>query len=691
MVEVSGVAEVHPRWGRQVHILEVHDVRLPMRPEGIETLLAAHLPRAGSARIGKIVGVLGIEAITKLNADPSLLEQLFPGRVGRQMVLGWEHFRRAWEADERAADLAARLVSAGIPYRMARRIVGFFRSPAVGEILLLRHPYRLLDVPGFGWKRADRIARQLGVDEKAPERTAAAVGCVLEEAMSEGHSALPRQPLIDGAAKLLGGAKLAAAGIQAAEEGGWIVESGGLFYLPAALEAEWLVVDRLRRHAALRRELSAAELRALRMVAAATGLSAAQAAAVQGAFTHGVFLLTGGPGTGKTTTGRAIVTAAARLGLRLRVVAPTGKAASRATDVMGVQAETVHRLLGCPPGQRLPRPIPADLVLVDECSMVSLEVLAWLLMNLPATAQVVLIGDSDQLPAVDHGAVLQDLLESQVVPSARLTEVHRAKATSGIILNAHRLLRGDDLDRSRSDFIFADVTDRRNPTGPPDEKWEREYARDRLAGAIRWLRDQQGVDVSRDLQVLSPTRKGRLGVESLNGYLQSLLNPEGRLGPLIRGGRRVRVGDRVTQVRNDYTLGEVGIFNGEQGAVVAVAADSATVLWDGDREVRVEGYRLFNLELAWAVTVHRSQGSEWKNVITLTHRSHGRMLSPRLLYTAVTRAKDRFILIGDLESYRIVQKRAGSDRDRRFTGLRQRLASRFQAPGPHLADQITAS
>lgn len=674
-VEVEVHREVHPQYGEQLVVDRCWGVESPATRADMEQYLAGNVEGMGKQYARRIVSVCGLDVVRQLDADPELLARLVPGRRGRELVLGWRRWQADRAANERAANVEARLVQAGVGYATARRIISFFRSADVAEICLLHRPYRLLDVPGFSWERADRIARQLGVAATAPDRLHAALVVALEDAAAEGHSALPMGELVRRAGELVGGAKVARTAVESALEAGLMVESGGLVYLPRALDAEVGVALHLRRRAPRVIQIPATQWEEVERLIAAAQLSTEQAAAVRAALTRGVLLVTGGPGTGKTTTVRTIVAAAKLLGLTLKLVAPTGKAAARAAEAAGVPAETVHRLIGERLGVRLAQRLPLDLVILDEASMASVEVLAWLLLNLQPTTRVLIVGDPAQLPSVDHGAALRDLLRAGTLPTARLTAVFRQAAESGIVVNAYRVLRGEPMRAHGRDFELHDVTDRRIPGAAPDLAWEKAAARARLGETIEALA-RGGTDLTTGVQVLTPMNKDLLGVDSLNHYLQQLINPMGQLGPEIGGGRRVRVGDRVSQTRNDY---ELALFNGEQGVVTDVGPDRLIVLIDPRRSVEVMGYRLLNLRLAWAITVHRAQGSEWDTVIGLFHRSHGLMLSRELLYTGLTRAKTRFILITDEVAQRRICEPDANERTVRWTGLAHRLAARGQA------------
>mgnify|MGYP001946205136 FL=1 len=575
---------------------------------------------------------------------------------------------RTEEADEAAIDIATSLTSAGVTYKTARRIVSFFRSPELADLILNEHPYRLMDVPGLGWERADALARKLGFAPDHPERLRAAAVHAMERAQANGHSALPVEELAEFVSELVG-ADHAEPAVTLALDAAEIVEDGERSYLPASLEAEWTIASRLRRHLMASLRMTTREESKVDDVLARAGLSSAQEAAVRRALVSGCFILTGGPGTGKTSTLRAYVECLRSLGKTVRVAAPTGKAAARANEVVGGLAETIHRMIGGPPGSPRATPVEADALVIEETSMCSLEVFSWLLSSLRPTTQLLLVGDVEQLPSVDHGAILRDLLFSRTIPSARLTEVFRQAEGSSIIANAHRALAGAELVSDRHSFLIVDVS-------APTNEGQVARALNRLMDALDWLIQSEGVAPATDLQVLSPLKRGPLGVEKLNVLLQGKLNPHGRPGPRIGGGARVRVGDRVFQMRNDYTLGESGVFNGEQGVVRAVGPDRVLVGWGDGREIVVEGFRRYNLELGWATTVHRAQGSEFPNVLGLFTRTHGAMLSRPILYTAITRARERFIMITD-DVARSRLREADQDGQARHTGLVRHLRQRL--------------
>ena len=375
-----------------------------------------------------------------------------------------------------------------------------------------------------------------------------------------------------------------------------------------------------------------------------------------------VLVITGGPGTGKTTLTRFLVDLVQGLGLRVVLAAPTGRAARRLAEATGSEASTLHRLLGFDPANSdfardEDHPLEADVVLVDEASMVDQRLFATLLAALPPGARLILVGDADQLPSVGAGEVLRDLIRSTVVPTARLKRIYRQGERSGIVTNAHRVLAGEwpeTCDPGEGDFVFVE---RESP--------------DDIAKAIRglvknFLPKQAGVNSVRDVQVLVPMYKGDAGADALNAALQGDLNP--RAPEVKHGIRRFRRGDRVIQLRNDYTH---NIFNGEIGHVQALAEGGGAMTVQFDQQVELSAAEWDQLGLAYAITVHKSQGSEYDWVVFPLTTQHAILLERPLFYTAITRAKKGVILVG---SKRALSLALRSDRSRqRRTTLAPRL------------------
>ena len=659
-VDLDGYWESHPEHGRQLRVVAASPGRLPRSAYGVELLLR-DVPGFGPATARKVVSLRGAGVLEELLRDPGILTQIVPGKRGRTLHAGWSSWMSAWANARTATGVFASLIDLGCTPSQARHIIDFFRSGEAARAIVTRHPYRLLDVPGISWKRVEKIARSLEVAPSDAERLIAGTLAAAHRLQRSGHSGLPRHALVKAAESFLGSSKLAEEAVDLALEAGELVQDE-LVYLPPALEAEWRVASSLQRMARRDAPLSPKARKSVELRLASTGLNQQQQDAVWLAVTGGVTLLTGGPGTGKTTTTKAIVRAAYDLGMSVQLIAPTGRAAVRSSEVTGAPASTIHKAIGGPPGSRRETPLREHLVIVEECSMVSTETMAWLLQNLSAHTRLVLVGDPDQLPSIEHGAVLRDLLRSHAVPTIELRSVYRQGEESGIIVAARRIRDGAPLDGAEGPgFYLVDVS-------PPDLETDTSGpALQRLRDALAWLQRQGDLP---SIQVLTPTKKGPLGTEALNRMLQDLLNPDGTPGPTIGGGAQVRLGDRVIQTRNDYSLGESGIMNGQQGFVTEVARGRIEVSFD-DQPLRIEGFRLHNLQPAWAITIHKSQGSEWEHVVLLADQSHGTLLSRNLLYTAVTRAKTNAVLIATQQALRTAADRLTSGE--RSTGLTRHL------------------
>lgn len=667
--QVGCVLHVAGYWDRQPGrgvVFRVHDLLGLERPHEVRATmlyLVANIAGLGRKRAHRIATVLGGDVLSRLIDDPTLARPLFRGGTAVAIT----HALAAWAAEQQrdtvSRQLTTRLTAAGVGYGTVRRIVRHFRGGDAAAIVTLRHPYRLLDVPRIGWPTADRIAQRLGVAENDPARLLAACKYTLDEAPAKGHTALPPAMLDARAARLLQRSAQCAPlqGATRLQEAGHATMVDTLVGIPDLVAVEAELADRVAGCLSAVRRLSADEELGIDAVLRASTLSAAQQTAVRNALQHGLSVLTGRPGAGKTTTIKTLVACAQALGWRVQIVAPTGKAASRAAAVAGVPASTVHRLLARE-SMDAPSPLTVDLLIVDESSMCDLEVATWL-MRAVSTARgtrVVWCGDADQLPSVGCGQVLADLIASGVVPTARLTEVFRQAANSPIIRNAHRLLDSEPLDLTTTDgWTFEPLT------GPVL------HADTVVLQAVRALLDAGRT--AADVQVLAPMRRGPLGVDHLNRQLQQLLNADGAIGPYVGGGTRVRAGDRVVSTRNMYDLPSP-VYNGEQGVVLEADRRGTLVVHFGDRVVTLSGVQCLMLRMAWAMTVHRAQGSEYPAVVfAYDHRAHQPMLDRRLLYTGITRARDHLTLVGSLEAIAQTQQRVS--RTRRYTTLAHHLSS----------------
>jgi exodeoxyribonuclease V alpha subunit len=664
-LRVAGYWDATRRQGRVFRVQELQRIERPQSVGAVAAYLAANIPGLGRVRARRIAIALGSEALARLSEDPSLARPLFRGGTAEEIVLALSAWADAQRRDTAARHLTERLTAAGVRYGTVRRIIGHFSAVEAAAVVTLRHPYRLVEVPGVGWATADTIAQRLGVALDDPRRLTAACTLTLSEAPARGHTALPESVLVRRAARLAGRDVPYGAVINAARrlvEDGHAVDVAGLVGLPemVALEAE--IADHVVGLRTIPRPLPLAADGRIERVLDKSGVSFDQRTAVWNALRHGCSVLTGRPGAGKTTTLKSLVECARELDWRVQIVAPTGKAASRAAAVTGVPASTVHRLLAGEP-EDAPAPLDVDLLIVDEASMCDIATGAWLLRAVAPSrrTRVVWCGDADQLPSVGPGQLLADLLGCGQVPTSRLTTVFRQAAGSPIVRNAHRLLDGQALD----------LADR--------EGWR--YVRSSrpvstAAGAVLaevFALMRRGFAPS-DIQVLAPMRRGALGVDQLNRQLQAALNPDGARGPYVGGGVRARVGDRLVMTRNMYHLPSP-VYNGEQGQVLAVERGGAMRVRIENREVILSGVHCLMANLSWAMTVHRTQGSEYPAVVlAYDDRAHRPMLDRRVLYTAITRAKQHLTLVGTDAAL----MHAG--RGERFTTLAHHLGSLLSLP-----------
>ncbi|GAB4214895.1 MAG: ATP-dependent RecD-like DNA helicase [Roseiflexaceae bacterium] len=671
-LELEGRWVDHPEHGRQFEVERYRTV-LPATVEGIRRYLGSGLIKGiGPATAKRIVETFGSYTLHVIDHEPQRLREvptLGPKRVERIM--------RAWQEQQQIKEIMVFLQELAISPGLAVRIYKQYGDQSLAVVQ--ETPYRLADeIFGIGFLTADKIARALGIPHDSPQRIGAGLRFTLSQATDDGHCYLPWDELVARGAKLLEvdaqdvGAILDAIAITG--EVHVEVQAGErLVYLLPFFHAERGVAARLRdlmrgpsRIAAFFREANWP--RVFEHLADRRGLALTplQQQAVQMALVNKVGILTGGPGTGKTTCLRTLILALEQRGCRYLLASPTGRAAKRLSEATGAPAATIHRLLEFSPigGPHFKRndefPLDADVVVVDEVSMLDILLANNLLKAIPHDAHVLFVGDADQLPSVGPGRVLRDMLDSQAVPSIHLDAIFRQAGNSGIVSNAHRINHGEyPHTRGLEDFFFF-------PS--PDADACAELVADLVA---RRIPGRFGLDPRRDIQVLSPTHRGQAGVASLNGLLQQALNPprqnlvEHRLGATI-----FRVGDRVLQLRNNYDL---EVYNGDIGEVLVIdpVEQLLTVGYDGEREVAYDFGLLDELTLAYAISVHKSQGAEYPCVVIPLLTQHYTLLQRNLLYTAVTRAKQLVVLVGDKRAIAIA---VNNNRvEQRYTGLARRL------------------
>lgn len=679
--EARGVWEPNRDFGPQFKAEEL-ELRRPDSLAGIERYLGSGLIEGIGPKYAKrMVEKFGPKVFDIIENESKKLEDVEGlGKKRRTEI------RESWIRQKSIHGIMLFLHQHGISSARALRIYKTYGEES--QAILKENPYRLAqDIRGIGFKTADDIAYQLGVAEDAPERIRAGIIHVLETAASSGHCCLPESSVIQKAIDLLGVETLIAPQIDAliaADQIQRVSNDAGtparndaapsassFLYLPYLRAAEQSIAANIKSLASLPAAYPAIEEdAALAWVIKKTGkeLAESQQRAVRAALRHRLLIITGGPGVGKTTILRSILLILQSKQIKLVLAAPTGRAAKRLAESTGIEAKTLHRLLEYQGegqwGRHRGKPLAGHLFVVDEASMIDAPLMAQFLSALPDGAHLLIVGDADQLPSVGPGMVLNDLIASESVPCVKLTEIFRQAASSRIITSAHAINRGQipDLKPARSsDFFFLPETE------PEEIKHTLvELAHTRLAA-------KYGLDPIRDIQVLTPMNRNLLGTISLNQSLQLALNPPNELKfEIERFGTTFRVGDKVIQTHNNY---DKAVFNGDIGHIVTIDADPVKihVRYEADRLVQYEPGELDELQLAYALSIHKSQGSEFPCVIIPVSTQHYVLLERSLIYTAITRAKKLCVLVGDERALSLAVSRQESRK--RWTGLRALLSS----------------
>ena len=675
-VQASGRWERHREHGMQFRALFLQ-VTAPTSLEGIERYLGSGMIKGIGPHFAKrLVKTFGESVFDVIEKAPERLREVEGiGQVRlKRITAGW--------ADQKAIrEIMVFLQSHGIGTSRSVRIFKTYGADAIP--LVKENPYRLArDIRGIGFKTADQLAQRLGIPKEFMLRARAGISYALMEAVADGHCALPEENLLTLAEELLeiGRGTLAEALALEAAEGGVVIDHIGdttCVFLPHLRKAEDVVASIIRRQQVGTPPWPLIDqIKALPWVEAQLGVTLApgQRDAVRLALSSKILVITGGPGVGKTTIIRSILHILKAKGVTPLLAAPTGRAAKRLGESTGLEAKTIHRLLEFDPkeggflrGNDLP--LDCDLLVLDEASMVDVPLMAAVLKALPVQAALLVVGDVDQLPSVGPGQVLADLIGCGAVPVARLTEIFRQAAASRIIVNAHRVNRGvmpelAAASGALSDFIFVEAAD-------PE---------DAAAKVVKVVSERIparfGFNAIRDVQVLCPMNRGGVGARSLNLDLQTALNPQRQDQPVVeRFGFTYRVGDKVMQIQNDY---EKDAFNGDIGFVAAIDTDEAEVLIDFDgRQIVYEFGELDEVVLAYATTIHKSQGSEYPAVVIPVLTQHYPMLQRNLLYTGITRGARLVVLIGQKSAVGIAVR--GVRERRRWSKLRELLGGNVAA------------
>lgn len=663
-IEIMGRWTQHKKYGRQM-AASAWKRLIPDTADGIERFLASGAVKGiGPSLARRIVSAFGSQTMAVLEKEPKRLLEI-EGIGAKKLAVITESFYE----EKQVNDLALDLETHGVSGRYAARLVQKYGEEAL--YVLTEEPYRMIaEIDGIGFKTADQIALAYGMDPQSPERLAAGLTYVLQDMTQNGHVCIPDRELVYRASLILRAEQLMLRDVltEALAMGQLCADDYGgetYVYTLQAYEEERGVAERIREMAAYtppkpRRHV---ELFLDRWQESCQfQLAEGQREAVSKSLQSGMLVITGGPGTGKTTVVQAIIRLAEQEGLRIVLCAPTGRAAKRLAETTERKAKTIHRLLvpeGFAGGRQVfeyneTKQLPADLVIVDEVSMLDMEMLYHLLQALSPHCRCILVGDADQLPSVGAGAVLHDIIQSEILPVVRLQTIFRQKEGGRIVTNAH-LINGGRLPVVNEDEEFRFVEIEREEQGA--DVICRLYAAETAEAGDKFA-----------VQVLSPMYKNPCGVDNLNAVIQSAVNgPQKGKGEHKAGKMTFRTGDKVMQKQNNY---DKGVFNGDIGEIFAVQNDIVYVRYP-EQDVKYEGQEIDEITLAYAITVHKSQGSEYHTVIMTLVNSHGIMLQRNLLYTAVTRAKGKVILVGTKAALRTAVQNVRTSR--RFTLLAQRL------------------
>ena len=669
VLEIQGEWSFHPKYGKQFKIQSYTRIP-PTTPRGIEKYLGSGIiEKIGPGMAARIVKHFGQQTLNIIEKNPDKLEEV--EGIGPRRK---ESIISALEKQKKTKEVMLYLYSLGIGSSTANKIYNTYKDEAPQKIQ--ENPYRLIeDIFGIGFKTADSIARDIGIEKESPLRIKAGIHHILLQSTEKGHTFLPYFELKEKVAKLLEvEEKLVENAITSLRQRKEVIVEDESIYHPKFYLAEIEVAKKLR--GLINSGNKTLPLEWENMVnwlekSQGIKLSPDQKMAIKKAITDKVMVLTGGPGTGKTTTVKSIVHLFEQLGLKVLLAAPTGRAAKRLSEATEKQASTIHRLLGFVPGQGFTKneknKLRADVVIVDEVSMIDLLLMNALLKALPLSCRLILVGDADQLPAIGAGNVLQDIIRSMAVSVVRLEEIFRQAKTSLIVVNAHRINKGEfpylprweiaDKYTDKKDFYFLNELD--------STKAEQII----VNLCCREIPEKFGFDPFKDIQIISPLYRGYAGVNRLNSILQKILNPERAF--LSRGQIVFKIGDKVMQLKNNY---EKEVFNGDIGKIVRVnKKDEIIEVEFPEKRVIYQGQDINQITLAYAISVHKSQGTEYPVILMPLFTSHYLMLQRNLLYTALTRAKRLAIIVGEKKALAIAIR--NDKMARRYTKLKQRIAS----------------
>ncbi len=682
VLRLGGNWRMDAKYGRQFSV-ESFEETLPATAYGIEKYLGSGLVRGiGPKFARRIVRHFGKDTLDIIEDSPERLLEV--DGIGKIRV---ERIRQSWQEQKEIRNIMLFLQSHDVSTGHATKIYRTYGNESIR--IVQENPYRLADdIWGIGFRTADTIAQKLGFEHDRFVRLRSGLLYTLNRLSEEGHCFATAQMLLKTGAELLGveegplsealSEMIRAEDVKTEE---FSAEDGSpetAIYLPPFYFSEQGTAKRLQEIFRAEKTVSVREEGLAQRIARRTGMQydETQMKAIISAVRSKILILTGGPGTGKTTTTLGILSAFRESGARILLAAPTGRAAKRLSEAAGMEAKTLHRLLEVKPPDGYQRnaenPLEADVLIVDECSMIDIMLMYNLLKAVPDSMTLILVGDVDQLPSVGAGNVLRDLIDSECFPTVRLTRIFRQAQTSRIIMNAHRINAGKmpDISNGRNtDFFFVDLEKQAAEKGlnTEDSSALSAFGAETVTELVRTKLPRYYRVSPGEIQVLTPMQRGVVGAANLNLMLQEAVNPEG--DALRRGGVQYRKNDKVMQIRNNY---EKEVFNGDIGTVLSVDLEdrSLSVLFDG-RKVDYDVTELDELVLAYATTIHKSQGSEYPVVVMPVMMTHYVMLQRNLLYTGVTRAKKGMVVVGTRKA--LFQAVRNVTVRRRNTLLRQRI------------------
>jgi exodeoxyribonuclease V alpha subunit len=673
VLKLEGQWDYHPKFGEQFKITSYESL-IPATVKGMEKYLGSGLIKGiGPVMAKRLVSKFGLETFNIIEADNKRLREV--EGIGDKRI---EMISKAWDDQKEIRGVMVFLQDKGVSPAYAARIFKQYGKESVEVVRV--NPYRLAtDIFGIGFTTADMIAEKLGVPRDSQVRAEAGILHVLHRLSDEGHVYYPYEPLIEECKEILGvdseilvkafgkiitDKKIVIEDLNREE----VKENNKAVYLAGLYASEVGVADKLKRLMQIPKELKVLDRdKAIEWVQNELKISLAenQKKAVREAIDKKIMVVTGGPGTGKTTIINSIIRIYGKMGQRVLLAAPTGRAAKRMTETTAHEARTIHRLLEFSPkagGFRRDEsnPLEADLIVIDETSMVDTVLMHHLLKAVPDQATLIFVGDVDQLPSVGPGNVLRDIIDSGIIPTVKLTDIFRQARESLIVINAHRVNNGQmpvfhhQADQPL-DFYYFEIEE-------PEKALEKiiELCREKIPKKF-------GYDPVNDIQVLTPMHRGVVGAVNLNAELQKHLNPSE--DELVRGEKVLRVRDKVMQIRNNY---DKEVFNGDIGRITRINREDQEVIVDYDgRMVSYEYAELDEIVTAYAVSVHKSQGSEYQAVVMPILTQHYMLLQRNLLYTGITRGKKLVVLVGTRKAIAIAVN--NDKQQRRYTLLRERL------------------